>query len=125
MQYDVRTPKEYLAALEDDWRREKLQSLRALIRSHGPDLVEGINYKMLSYGDQKGFVFHLNAQKNYVSLYVGNAKKVDPDGKLLKGINVGKGCIKFSKSTPIADAGIGEFVRRAIDMWKHNKDIGC
>ena len=54
MQYDVRTPNEYMASLDDDWRREKLESLRALIISHGPDLVEGINYKMLSYGDKKG-----------------------------------------------------------------------
>jgi uncharacterized protein YdhG (YjbR/CyaY superfamily) len=125
MQYDVRTPEEYLASLADDWRREKLEQLRALIRCHGPALTEGINYKMLSYGDERGIIFHLNAQKNYVSLYVGDAKKVDPDGKMLRGINVGKGCIRFSKSTSISDTGIGDFIQRAIDMWKRGADIGC
>jgi hypothetical protein len=125
MQRDVHTPQEYLASLDDDWRREKLESLRALIRSHGPDLVEGIYYKMPSYGDKRGVLFQLNAQKNYVSLYVGDAKKVDPDGALLSGINVGKGCIRFSKTTPISEAGIGEFVRRAIGMWKRGEDVGC
>jgi hypothetical protein len=114
-----------MAALAKDWRREKLESLRDLIRSHGPDLVEGINYKMLSYGDERGIVFHLNAQKNYVSLYVGDAKKVDPDGAFLSGIDTGKGCLRFSKSTPVSATGIGGFVRRAIDMWKRGKDIGC
>ena len=82
-------------------------------------------FAMLGYSDDKGFVFHLNAQKNYVSLYVGDAKKVDPDGALLSGINVGKGCIRFSKTTPISEAGIGEFVRRAIGMWKRGEDVGC
>jgi hypothetical protein len=32
---------------------------------------------MLSYSDQRGIVFGLNAQKHYVSLYVGDAKKID------------------------------------------------
>ena len=125
MQYNVRTPQEYLAALDDDWRREKLETLRIIIHSHGPDLVEGINYKMLCYRDSRGILFHLNAQKNYVSLYVGDAKKVDPDGSLLGSLNVGKGCIRFSKSTAISDTGIGEFVRRAIDMWKRGEDVAC
>jgi uncharacterized protein YdhG (YjbR/CyaY superfamily) len=125
MQYDVLTPKQYLATLDDDWRREKLESLRSLILSAAPDLVEAINYKMLSYSDEKGIIFHLNAQKNYVSLYVGDAKKVDPDGDLLRGMSVGKGCIRFSKATPVSEPGIGKFVQRAIDMWKRGKDIGC
>jgi uncharacterized protein YdhG (YjbR/CyaY superfamily) len=125
MQYDVSTPKQYLASLDDDWRREKLESLQALIRSHGPDLVEGINYKMLSYTDAQGIVFSLNAQKNYVSLYVGNASKVDPDGTLLKGISVGKGCIRFSKSTPVSATGIGKFVKRAVEMRQRGQDTDC
>jgi uncharacterized protein YdhG (YjbR/CyaY superfamily) len=125
MQYDVRTPNEYMASLDNDWRREKVERLRALIRSHGPDLVEGINYKMLSYSDERGIIFHLNAQKNYVSLYVGDAKKIDPAGDLLRGIDVGKGCIRFSKSTSVSDTSIGEFIRRAIHMWKRREDIEC
>ena len=125
MQYEARTPKEYLASLDDDWRREKLESLRALINTCGPDLVEGVNYKMLSYSDDKGVVFHLNAQKNYVSLYVGDAKKIDTNGDLLRGIDVGKGCIRFAKSTPISDTGIGEFIRRTIAMRTRDEDTGC
>ena len=91
MQYDVKTPEEYIEALEDDWRREKLEHLRTLIKSKASDFVEGIEYKMLNYNDDKGTIFYLNAQKNYVSLYTGDAKKIDPDGSLLKGIDVGKG----------------------------------
>ena len=125
MQYDVKTPAEYMDALEDDWRREKLENLRTLIKSKAPNISEGINYKMLSYGDDTGTLFHLNAQKQYVSLYVGNAKKVDPDGSLLQGLNVGKGCIRFKKSVSIADTRIDEFIERSIDMWQRGEDIYC
>ena len=41
MQYDVKTPADYIDLLEDDWRREKLERLRALIKLKAPDFVEG------------------------------------------------------------------------------------
>jgi len=125
MQYDVRTPVEYLEALEDDWRREKLLELRSIIMQYGPELTEEIQYKMLSYRDERGPVFGLNAQKHYVSLYVGHAEKIDPDGSLLSGLNVGKGCIRFSKSKQIADTRIRQFVQRALDMRRRGEDIDC
>ncbi|MBK8434045.1 MAG: hypothetical protein IPL28_23355 [Chloroflexi bacterium] len=60
-----------------------------------------------------------------MSLYVGDAKKVDAEGSLLKGLNVGKGCIRFSKTTAVADTRIGEFIGRTIALWKQRKDIDC
>jgi uncharacterized protein YdhG (YjbR/CyaY superfamily) len=125
MQYEATTPAEYMTLLEDDWRREKVEDLRALIKTTAPDLVEGIAYKMLSYSDDTGTIFHLNAQKQYVSLYVGDASKVDPDGVLLAGLNVGKGCIRFKKSSSIAETHIDEFVARTIDLRQRGVDIGC
>ena len=114
-----------MAALEDDWRREKLESIRALIKSKAPDLVEGIQYKMLSYSDKRGTPFHLNAQKNFVGFYVGDVKKIDTDGDLLKGIDVGKGCIRFKKNINIVDTRFEEFFEKAVDYWKSGKDISC
>ena len=49
---------------------------------------------MLSYDDDRGPVFALNAQKGYVSFYVGNAAKVAPAGEFLHGLDHGKGCIR-------------------------------
>ena len=125
MQYEATTPAEYIDQLEDDWRRQKVESLRSILQSHAPELDEGIHYKMLSYGDEKGQVFHLNAQKNYVSLYVGDASKVDPEGVLLQGLDVGKGCIRFKKSVSVADTRIDEFVARTAELWKRGVDVGC
>lgn len=125
MHYDVETPSHYLEALEDDWRREKLLELRDLIFSKAPDIDESIEYKMLRFGDDKTSVFHLNAQKNYVSLYVGNIKKIDKTGELLKGLNVGKGCIRFKKSLPLSETRIAEFIEHTIHMWRDNGDTAC
>ena len=125
MLYDVQTPEEYLNALEEDWRRSKLMELRAIIFEKAPSLKESIQYKMLGFGDGKDAVFHLNAQKNYVSLYVGNAEKIDPGGQMLKGLDVGKGCIRFKKSVSISDTRIDEFIERTVAMWKDGQDIDC
>lgn len=125
MLYDVNTPAEYLKALEDDWRKPKLEELRALILEAEPELVEGIEYKMLCFGDGTRTVFHLNAQKNYVSLYVGDTAKIDAVGEMLDGIDKGKGCLRFKKSTIVGDTRIDEFIQKTIEIWKAGKDIGC
>ena len=123
MQYDVQTPTEYIEALEQDWRKEKLEAIRELLQAKAPELTEGIRYKMLSYGKEP--VFCLNAQKNYVSLYVGDIKKIDPDGNLLEGLNMGKGCIRFTKTIKVEDTNIGEFIERTFNLWKQGVDVGC
>lgn len=125
MLYDVNTPEEYLQQLPDDWRQEKVHALRKIIKGKAPKLTEKINYKMLSYCDDDNIVFCLNAQKNYVSFYVGNASNVDPNGKLLEGLNRGKGCIRFTKSVDIPATRIDEFIERAVEMWEQGEDFDC
>lgn len=111
--------------LERDWRREKLLELRSLIKEHGPDLKENIRYGMLSYDLPSGGGIALNAQKNSVNFYVGPAKKIDPDGTLLAGLDVGKGCIRFKKSKAVADTRIEEFMKKALVMLRNGENIGC
>lgn len=125
MQYDVKTPGEYLEALESDWRRDTLLRLRAMIQAQAPELVEGIDYKMLSYRDATDIVFGLNAQKHYVSFYVGNAGTVDPDGSLLAGLDHGKGCIRFKKSVAVEKTLIEAFIARAAELNRSGVDTGC
>ncbi|MDA4844017.1 iron chaperone [Hoeflea poritis] len=122
---DAKTPSEYIEQLENDWRCEKLQEIRALIKKQAPQLDERIHYKMLGYGHGDRYVFHLNAQRQYVSLYVGNASKIDPDNALLQGLNVGKGCIRFTKTKKITETRIDEFIARAIEMWRAGEDVDC
>ena len=125
MQYDVKTPAEYMDALEKDWRLRTLQFLREIIKEKAPGLTEKINYKMLAFGDERGIPFHLNAQMNYVSLYTGDSSKVDPEGELLKGLSLGKGCIRFKKGVKVQDTRIDEFIEKAYYMWQDGHDIDC
>jgi hypothetical protein len=123
MQYDVATPEEYLRALDQDWRRDTLVALREIIQQSAPELREAIRYKMLSYEDDRGPVFALNAQKGYVSLYVTDAEQVDPTGALLAGLDRGKGCIRFKKSGKVADTRIDAFITRAVAVRRQGPDV--
>ena len=127
MEYNVNTPAEYINAVRNDnaWRLEKLESLRALIRSKAPEIVEDIKSNVLRYSDNERVLFYLHAQKNHVGLYVGDVKTIDADGKLLNGIDVGKGCIRFKKSVVIADTRIEEFVEQAVALWQTGVDFSC
>ena len=125
MQYNVETPSEYLEALDEDWRKENLLALREIIFSKAPEITESIEYKMLRYGDSKTTVFHLSAQKNYVSLYVGNIEKIDGSGELTRGLDIGKGCIRLKKSVAIPNIKIDEFIEQAVNLWKRNEDTSC
>ena len=125
MQYDVGTPEEYLEKLEPDWRKEKLLALRQLIRSAAPGAVEAIHYKMLGYHENEDYLFHLNAQRGYVSLYVGNVETVDPRGELLKNVSLGKGCIRFKKSVKLEETGVEAFLSRYMELREAGKDLGC
>jgi uncharacterized protein YdhG (YjbR/CyaY superfamily) len=125
MQYDASTPQDYLSSISEDWRKQTLIEIREIIQSKGPELREGTQYKMLGYFLNEVTVFQLNAQKNYVSLYVGDHRKIDPAGELLEGLNVGKGCIRFSKSVKVANTRIDEFIEKTMDKALMGKDIDC
>ncbi len=125
MQYDQPTPEAYLAHLDEDWRKTTLLGLRELIRSAAPDAEAFMQYKMLAFGAPGNVLFHLNAQKNYVSLYVGDISKVDPQGQWLDGLNIGKGCIRFSKSVNPAQTRIDAFIAEAARRWRDGQNIGC
>lgn len=114
MLYDVENPTEYLKTIEADWRKDKLKELRSLIKKNVPTVKEKINYKMLCYDYKGDNIFHLNALKAYVGLYVCNTKRVDPDGTLLKGIDHGKGCIRFKKKTNLDKDKLKKLIDNAV-----------
>ena len=125
MQYDVTSPQQYLDSLSEDWRKEVLSVLRNKILESAPTIKESIEYKMLRYGDDTTSIFHLNAQKNYVSLYVGDKGKIDDSGELLQGLDVGKGCIRIKKSTRLEETRIIDFIEKALGIFKVGGDTSC
>ena len=71
---------------------------------------------MLCFDYKGDHIFHLNAQKAHVGLYVCNTKKVDEDGSLLAGIGHGKGCIRFKKKTPVGEGVLTKLIQNAIKI---------
>ena len=125
MLYKAKTPSEYLKTIDNDWRKDKLIEVRELIKKNGPDLKEEIRYKMLSYEYDEKVVFNLNAQKSYVSLYVGNVEKVENAKDLLKEFNIGKGCIRIKKSIDLSKTNIEKFIKETINIWKNGGNTDC
>jgi uncharacterized protein YdhG (YjbR/CyaY superfamily) len=125
MQYEAKTPKEYLEKLEDDWRKVKLEKIRAMIKNQGPSLKEDIEYKMLSYRNEEKNIFHLNAQSAYVSLYVGNIDKVENAQELLKDFDKGKGCIRIKKTVDLSKTGLEAFIQKTIMLWEKGGNTDC
>ncbi|WP_026947102.1 iron chaperone [Algoriphagus marincola] len=125
MQFNANTPDQYLSELEADWRKETLAKVREMIQTHGPALSEGIEYKMLAYQLNGKTVFHLNAQQKYVSLYVGNTQKVENSDTMLKGLDLGKGCIRIKKSINLNETGIEEFIKATIDIHMAGQNTDC
>lgn len=125
MQYKAKNPENYIELLENDWRKEKLLGIRYIILEYAPELEESIHYKMLCYGNALNKIFYLNAQKSYVSLYVGTIEKVENSDILLEKFNYGKGCIRIKKSSDISDAGLESFIKRTIDIWRAGGDTSC
>lgn len=125
VQYDVTTPQAYLEVLEEDWRKETLLRLREMIQTAAPEAEEGLAYKMLSYGLGESQFMALNAQKHYVSLYVGNIEKVKDSEELLQGFNLGKGCVRVRKTQTLDETGIEQFIQNTVAMWRDKQDINC
>jgi uncharacterized protein YdhG (YjbR/CyaY superfamily) len=125
MQYSVTTPDEYLKAIDDDWRKEKLLQIREMILNNGTNLQEGIEYKMLCYGYPNKKFFHLNAQSAYVSLYIGDISKVKNYETLLKPFSIGKGCIRIKKSLNLSETELNEFIKKVIEKNKNGENTDC
>lgn len=125
MQYQAKTPEEYLDLLENDWRKERILDIRRIILEYAPELEESIQYKMLCYGNELTQVFYLNAQKSYVSLYVGTIEKVEDSDILLEKLSYGKGCIRIKKSIDISNTGLEAFIKQTINIWRTGGDISC
>lgn len=125
MQYDAKNAEQYLEMLEDDWRKEKLLAIRQMILSYGTELEESMRYKMLNFGRDEHYIFALNAQKHYVSLYVGTIDKIENAETLLTGYNYGKGCIRVKKTINMEETGLRDFIHKTIDMWRAGEDTDC
>jgi uncharacterized protein YdhG (YjbR/CyaY superfamily) len=110
MQSDAKTVDDYLREVPEE-RQAALARLRALCQQTLTGYEEGMYYGMPSYrpagGEPEvGFA----SQKNYISLYILKGAVLDRYRDALKGLSLGKGCIRYSKPEKIDF----ELVRRLL-----------
>lgn len=110
MRIEAETAADYWDRLPDDWRRERMARVRAMIAEAAPGAAEGMGHGMLRYAWSEDRIFcHMNAQKGFVGLYLGDLEALDPGGAIRGGTDCGKSCVRIRKTTDM------EIVRRLIE----------
>ena len=128
-QLDVKTPAEYIAAV-DDKRRPDIAALDALIRKHAPKLEPVIMGGMLGYGPfhyryasgREGDACKLAIASNasYISLYCFASDEEGYvaeryDGRLGKA-NIGKSCLMFRKLAGLDEKALVALIKETAKM---------
>lgn len=113
-----KTPTEFINRIPWDWQREMVMQLRTMIRNMTPTLDEHLRANTLCYEDNKGILFRLTIQDAFVCLDIHTQKHIHRDSKLLRGLDLDKGCIRFNASNPIKQTRIEPLIAKAITTWQ-------
>ena len=128
-QLDVKTPAEYIAAV-DDKRRSDIAALDALIRKHAPKLEPVIMGGMLGYGPfhyryasgREGDACKLSIASNasYISLYcfAADAKGYVAERYVdrLPKASIGKACVGFKKLADLDEKALVALIKETAKM---------
>ncbi|MCB0265378.1 MAG: DUF1801 domain-containing protein [Calditrichaeota bacterium] len=109
----------YLAELPDD-RRVALQTLRELIHTNLPDVLEMWAYNMPSF-ERNGIILSFASQKNYMSLYVCETDLLEKYAEQLAHLNCGKSCIRFKKLTDLPMETVSRIIVEAAESTAANR----
>lgn len=93
-----------------------IRSVRGMILETVPGLVEGFRYGMPTYENDRGVLFALAVRKQYYSLYVMDTGAVKRRLDELKGLDVGKSCIRFKKLEALPRQSILALLQEARPM---------
>lgn len=124
MIHDSSNPQAYFDSLEDDWRKTLVAFVTDKMASKVPEAQTFMQYKMLAFGQEgetdeaSDSVFCMNAQSQYVSLYVGSVDRIDPDGAITEPFDCGKSCVRIKKSKRDKLDNIERLLDAAITDWK-------
>jgi hypothetical protein len=128
-QLDVKTPAEYIAAV-DDKRRADIAALDALVRRHAPQLEPVIMGGMLGYGPfhyryasgREGDACKLSIASNasYISLYCSAADErgyVAPRfADRLPKASIGKSCVKFKRLADLDEKALVALIKETAKV---------
>ena len=95
-------------------RLEALTRLRALCVSTLEGYEESMDYGMPCYAKDGVIQVAFASQKNYISLYILKEPVLDKHRPNLKGFNLGKGCIRYSKPEKINFAVVEQLLKDTL-----------
>ena len=103
-------------------RRPALERIRDLARRTLTGFEEKMAYGMPAYdrGDPGGFGFA--SQKRYIALYITNEAAVAKNADALKGLDMGKCCLRYRRPEQIDFALVEQLLR---DTRDHPEGPGC
>ena len=113
MQSTAKDVNHYLAEVPEN-RREVLSRLRKLCLDTLKGYEESMAYGMPSYKKKGTVEIAFASQKNYISFYVLKQEVINKHRALLEGLNVGKGCIRYSSPKKL-DLKLAEQLLRATN----------
>ena len=122
MKYDVETVAEYLGELAPE-RREALETLRGVVFQVAPEAAEALRYGMPAYDVGERELCLIASQKQYVSLYL-DPTILDKHRDDLKGLSLGKSCVRFRKLDQLPLETIERMLRDAADDREENDGEG-
>lgn len=108
----------------DASRQAALQQLRRIIRETVPEADEMIRYNM-PYYDYRGMLCAFASQKHYISFYLLNREIVEKNRRLLAGLKVGKGCIRFKDIRALPEPTIRAMLREAATANEAQPNDHC
>jgi uncharacterized protein YdhG (YjbR/CyaY superfamily) len=105
------TVDEYIAKVDTDQARTRLERMRAIVREEAPEAEEAISYGIPGY-KLNGVLVHIAAFKNHCSLFgPGNMEQF---AEQLEGYKVSKGTVQFPYSQPLPEDLIRSIVRARV-----------
>lgn len=100
MQSGAKNVDEYLMEVKEE-RRESLTRLRELCLEILDGYDESMEYGMPSYKKDGEVEVAFASQKNYISFYILKEEVLNKHREELKGLSLGKGCIRYTKPEKI------------------------
>ena len=77
-------------------RRAALDQLRAHCQAALPDAIESMDFGMPSYRRNGQIEIAFASQKQYIALYLMKPAVITANKAALKGLSVGKACVRFA-----------------------------
>lgn len=100
MQSKCSTVDEYMETVPKE-RKASLAKLRAMCLEHLKGFEESMEYGIPSYKRNGVAEVSFNSQKHFISLYILKKDVLDKYRDEMKGLSIGKGCIRYPKPEKI------------------------